>query len=153
MGLVDYMSEGATCVDMDCQRRDDAMRALLDRLTAEGDVPEARSDTVLEALVAREELGSTAIGKGVAVPHARVEGLDGVKVAFGYSEAGVEFNALDGEPVHEIFLVIGPKDDAEDYLSAMQAITRLVQNDDFRRFLAQSSTSSEVMELIEEMDH
>jgi len=152
MALVDYLCEAAICLDVTCQQRDDAMRALLEQLAAADMMPEALVDEVLEALLERERLGSTAIGRGVAVPHARLAALDRLVVGFGYSASGVEFHALDGQPVHEVFLVLGPKEGADEYLAVMQHITRLVQNDDFRRFIADAATAAEVIDLFEEMD-
>ncbi|MCK4284379.1 MAG: PTS sugar transporter subunit IIA, partial [Candidatus Brocadiae bacterium] len=95
---------------------------------------------------------STAIGRSVAVPHARLEGLEQILVAFGYSRGGVEFNALDGEPVRQVFLVIAPKGSADEYIGVMERITRLVQNADFRRFVAQLKSAGALLELVEEMD-
>jgi PTS system nitrogen regulatory IIA component len=152
MALADYLSEDVICMDLLPRERDDAIRALLERFVAAKAMPARSVSKALAAILERERLGSTAIGRGVAVPHARLEELDKVLVAFGYSAAGVEFSALDGEPVHEVFLVIAPKGRADEYLDIMERITRLVQNDDFRRFLSRAKTSQEVIELIQEMD-
>ncbi|MHC4788170.1 MAG: PTS sugar transporter subunit IIA, partial [Planctomycetota bacterium] len=127
-------------------------RALLDQLAACEALPGALVGEALEAILERERLGSTAIGRGVAVPHARVEDLARVVVAFGYSAEGIEFKSLDGELVHQVFLVVAPKDGADEYLDSMERITRLVQNQDFRRFVSQARASGEVIRLIEEMD-
>lgn len=152
MPLVDYLCKEAVCMRLEPQRRDEAIRALLEQLVAGNAMPKGLVDRALAAILDRERLGSTAIGKGVAVPHARLEGLKRVLMAFGYSAQGVEFNALDRALVHQIFVVIGPKEEAEEYLSVMQRITALVQNNDFRRFVAKSTKSREVVALIKEMD-
>jgi len=151
MRLVDCLRKEAICMELPAQKRDDALRAMIEQLAEGGLLPSGLVEPVFEAVLARERLGSTAIGRGVAVPHARLEELDGIVVGFGYSSAGVEFRALDGEPVHEIFLVIASKDGAAEYLSVMEQVTRLVQNDDFRRFVAGARTAEEVMDLIVEM--
>ncbi len=115
-------------------------------------MPARLLEAALQAILDRESLGSTAIGRGIAVPHARLEQLEDILVAFGFSAKGVEFNSLDRQPVHQIFLVIAPKNHTEEYVSVMERITRLVQNADFRRFVAQTSTAEEVVELVEEME-
>ena len=108
MDLAECLAQGATCMDLAPQRRDEALRALLDELVASQALPAGLVDQALDALLEREHLGSTAIGKGVAVPHARVDELERIAVAFGHSQTGVEFKALDSEPVHEVFLVLAP---------------------------------------------
>ncbi len=152
MALVDYLCEGAVCMELREDERDDAIRALLHNLVGGRLVPDDLVEAALEKIIAREELGTTAIGKGVAVPHARLEGLEKALVAFGYSSEGIEFNALDGQPVHQVFLVVAPRDHTDEYIAIMERITRLVQNPDFRRFVAQSSNAEEVIELVAEMD-
>ena len=86
------------------------------------------------------------------MPHARLEGIEKTLVAFGYSSAGVTFNALDGEAVHEIFLVVAPRASAGEYIEVMQRITRLIQDQDFRRFVSRARCPAEVVDLIAEMD-
>jgi len=152
MALADYLCRDAVCMDLAARQRDDAIRALLNALVESGHLSADELGGLLRAILDREALGSTAIGRGLAVPHARWQGLDGVLVCFGYSRAGVAFNALDGEPVHQIFLVVAPKGEADEYLNVMQRITRLVRNSDFRRFVAAAKTEKDLVELISEMD-
>ncbi len=152
MALADYLHEEAICMDLESRERDEVIRTLLDRLVAGGLMPGDLVKGVLRAILNRERLGSTAIGRGVAVPHARLEGLERILVAFGYSPDGVEFNALDGEPVRQVFLVIAPKGSADEYVGVMERITRLVQNADFRRFVSRLESADALLELVEEMD-
>ncbi|MFO8007100.1 MAG: PTS sugar transporter subunit IIA [Candidatus Brocadiia bacterium] len=152
MPLADYLSTKAICMHLEPEERDGAVRRMLERLVEGEIMPGQLLDGALKAILDRESLGSTAIGRGIAVPHARLEELEDILVAFGFSAKGVEFNSLDRQPVHQIFLVIAPKNHTEEYVSVMERITRLVQNADFRRFVAQTSTAEEVVELVEEME-
>jgi mannitol/fructose-specific phosphotransferase system IIA component (Ntr-type) len=152
MPLVDYLSSQTILTDLEPQKRDQSLAALLDALVEAGGLDADLRDDALEALVNRERLGSTAIGNGIAVPHARMEQLESIAVAMGVCAEGVEFNALDGEPAHQIFLVLGPKENPEIYVEVMERITRLVQNADFRRFVLQADSAQEVQDLIDEMD-
>ncbi|MCK4374670.1 MAG: PTS sugar transporter subunit IIA [Candidatus Brocadiae bacterium] len=152
MALTDYLNSDAVCMDLAPRERDEAIRALLGLLVACKALSAELADRALEAILEREALGSTAIGRGLAVPHGRLEGLGRIMVALGFSSSGVEFNALDGAPVHQIFLIIAPTGQAEDYLDAMERVTRLVQNADFRRFVSHAKSSGEVLDLIAEMD-
>lgn len=151
MALVDYLSESTVCMELQGQEREEAIRSLLEQVVDGRLMSQDLVDKAMSRIIDREKLGSTAIGKGVAVPHARLDGLDKPVVAFGYSSRGVEFNALDGEPVHEVFLVVAPRDHTDEYVAIMESITRLVQDPDFRRFAAQSSNAREVIELVAEM--
>ena len=151
MEFTEILAEGAICTDLEAEGRDEAIRALLSRLVEVGELEGGKLEPILQAILEREALGSTAIGRGVAVPHARVGELDRTVMALGLSDTGVEFNALDGEAVHEIFLVVGPVEGADEYLGALQAIGRLIQSQDFRRFLSRARTGRDVLDLMAEM--
>ena len=152
MELQSVFARGAVSTDLKAGDRDGAVRELLGMLVANGGLGEDLLEPAFEALRRREMLGSTAIGNGVAVPHARLEGLDGTIVAFGLSREGLAFSALDGGKVHEVFLIIAPEGETEGYLEIMRRVSNLVQNRDFRRFMMQARGEEEVLDLIREMD-
>lgn len=152
MALAQYLSQGTICMDLQTAERDEAVRLLIELLAGVGKLPKRLVGKAVKVVIEREKLGSTAIGRGLAVPHARLGELKEIVMAFGYSRQGVAFNALDGQPVHQIFLIMAPHDGGEEYIAAMQRITHLVQNEDFRRFLSRATESRTVLELIEEMD-
>ena len=81
-----------------------------------------RADQVGNAVRQREETMGTGVGMGVAIPHARLEGLDEALVVFGFSEAGIDWNAIDDEPAHFVFLVLTPQDDDDSQLAILKAI-------------------------------
>ena len=152
MYLAELLSRGAICMDIRSSRREDAVRELLEALVTDNRLPAQMLEASLEAVEKREKLGSTAIGNGVAVPHARLQGLDGTVIAIGLSKEGVEFRALDGEPVHQVFLVLGPEEHPDDYIEVMRRISGLLQNGDFRRFMSKSENPEDVIALFQEMD-
>ena len=151
MALIEYLDEDTITMDLQAVERDAALRALLETVVDAGRLPEDMVEPALDALIEREKLGSTGIGNGVAVPHARVGDLDETAIAFGYSDAGVSFNALDGEPVHHIFLVVGPEGEEDTYAEIMRQISSLVRDDDFRHFLRQTRNTAQVQDVIEDM--
>lgn len=151
MPLTKYLDEETIDMELEAVERDAALQSLLETTVDAGKLPEDMVEPALDALIEREKLGSTGIGNGVAVPHARVGELDQTAVAFGYSETGVSFNALDGEPVHHIFLVVGPEGEEDEYAEMMRQISSLVRDDDFRHFLRQSRNTEQVRDLIEDM--
>lgn len=81
-----------------------------------------------DALMDREKLGSTAIGNGVALPHAKIEGVKQTVLAFGRSVAGVDFNSLDGEKTHFFFMLISPKEDIGSHLKILAKISHLIKD-------------------------
>ncbi|MCA9240675.1 MAG: PTS sugar transporter subunit IIA, partial [Planctomycetales bacterium] len=101
----------------------------------------------------REELGSTGIGQGVAVPHTKHPTVGKICGAVGVSQSGVEFDSLDGEKVHLLFLLVSPPDRPGDHLRALENTSRQLRDDSFRSFLMQSSTSDDIWQLLEEADN
>ena len=95
-----------------------------------------------------EKKGSTGFGHGVAVPHVKSPTIDTLKVAIGNSDAGVEFNALDKQPVYSIFLLLSPEESPEDHIDAMEAIFGNLSKDQFRKFLRQATSVEEIVVLL-----
>ncbi len=110
------------------------------------------SGGVVDALLVREELGSTGIGKGVAVPHAKHESVEGLVAAFGRSKSGIEFASLDGQPVRLVFLLLSSKDSSGAHLEALARVARLARDGRFCRFLRDAKDRKELSELLAEAD-
>ena len=152
MKLCDIVVQQAILPNMSATKRDDAIVELLEALVAADAVEGEHQDEYKKSILARERKGSTGFGHGVAVPHVKSTHIDGLKVAVGISEAGVEFNALDKQPVHSIFLLLSPEEKPEEHIDAMEAIFGNLSKDQFRRFLKQARTVEEVLVLLEEAD-
>jgi len=111
-------------------------------------------DILFQMLEQREKLGSTGIGRGVAVPHGRSLAMTRLAVVFGRSEAGVEFDALDGKPVHLFFLTVAPPQDRSNlYLPVLGKIVETVKSARQRRRLLSAGNFDEISEILEEADH
>lgn len=124
------------------------MRELVNRLVEAGVVEDA--DLMYERLVEREELGSTAIGQGVAIPHCKMEKLDRVVMAVGLSRRGVEFESEDGEPVRLFFLIVSPADTPAAHLRSLAAISKWVKADRHVERLLQLEESDDIWTLLKE---
>ncbi|GHT60960.1 PTS sugar transporter subunit IIA [Endomicrobiia bacterium] len=111
-----------------------------------------KSDEVINAVLEREKLGSTGIGQGVAIPHGKTDVLDKQMGVLGISRNGVEFNSLDGELVHIIFVLVGPAEVAEQHLKALSRISKLFRNKFLREGIIKAKTAEEVAEIIEKDD-
>jgi PTS system nitrogen regulatory IIA component len=107
---------------------------------------------VLEVLLEREKISTTAIGEGVAIPHGKLPGVERVLGVFARSPEGVDFASLDGDPTHLFFTLIAPEDAAADHLKALARISRLLKDTAFRRRLMQGRTSQEIFDAIAEED-
>jgi len=105
-------------------------------------------DLFLAAIAKRENLESTGIGKGLAIPHARTDTVDGVVMAFARSKEGVDFQSLDQKPAHLIFLIASPEREKSAYIKALARISRLMRKDSFRQQLMEAATPQEVIQLI-----
>jgi PTS system nitrogen regulatory IIA component len=107
---------------------------------------------VLEVLLERERISTTAIGEGVAIPHGKLPGVERVLGIFARSPGGVDFASLDGGPTHLFFVLIAPENAAADHLKALARISRLLKDDGFRRRLMEGQTSQEIFAIIAEED-
>lgn len=103
---------------------------------------------LLEALIKREELGSTGIGSGVAIPHANSDNLAGPRGLLAISKKGVEFNALDGEPVHFLFLIVFPQGSIGPHLQTLSMVARLLRDKFVRGSLLKTQTPEKVIEIL-----
>jgi PTS system nitrogen regulatory IIA component len=106
------------------------------------------SGDVLDGLIAREQAGSTGVGEGVAVPHARLAGLDRMRAVFLRLEAPVEFDAIDGAPVDLIFALFAPPGAGAEHLRSLARVARMLRQRDLRRQLRQATTADAVHALL-----
>jgi nitrogen PTS system EIIA component len=126
---------------------------MVESLAADGTIKCADQDGIIAAILKREELGSTGIGKGVAVPHTKHPSVDKLVATIALSKTGVEFASLDGEKVHILFLLVSPPDRPGDHLRALENISRHLRNDNFCNFLKQAQNRQAVIDLLEEADN
>jgi mannitol/fructose-specific phosphotransferase system IIA component (Ntr-type) len=107
---------------------------------------------VVDAIVAREKVGSTGIGGGVGVPHAKLDGVKNVIGAFGRAAAPFDFNAVDGQPVNLIFLIIAPPSKNDAYLKALQKVMSALKRPNFVKFLRSAKTARDIEEIFREVE-
>ncbi|MCS7257757.1 MAG: PTS sugar transporter subunit IIA [candidate division WOR-3 bacterium] len=101
-----------------------------------------------EAILKRENLESTGIGQGVAIPHARTKAVKNIVVIFGRSQTGVDFNSLDGKPSHIIFLIAAPEDKKTEYIITLAKLSKFIRKDEVREKLLKATSKEEVIEII-----
>ena len=152
MKLSDIIPDGGICEDLQTTEKADVIEEMVHALVRAGRVPEDISKKVIKALMDREELGSTGIGSGVAVPHAKHDAIPDLVCALGRSRKGINFDALDGEPVQVVFLLLSSKTASGSHLEALAFISRLVRDEKFVRFLREAKNAQEIRELLNEAD-
>lgn len=152
MKLSSLVTDGAIVPQLAAKERDDVITELIDALVASGAADPALRDDLIRCVLDRERKGSTGFGKGVAVPHVKHPSIKAMAAGVGLSPGGVDFNALDKQPVYSVFLLLSPEDKPEDHLHAMEVIFKNLSKDTFRRFLRQASSVADVRTLLEEAD-
>ena len=150
--MTSIVSPAAILTPVTGSDRDSVIGELIDALIAAGAAPKAIRDELLHRVLAREKLGSTGFGKGVAVPHVKHKQVDRMSAAIGLSERGVDFSALDKQPVYSVVMLLSPEDRPEEHLQAMEVIFKNLSKETFRRFLRQSSSVDQVRTLLEDAD-
>lgn len=152
MKILDYLSGKNTIVNIEGKSKKEVIRELLDLMEKNGDIKDVSE--ALETIMAREELGTTAVGMGIAIPHSRVDFIDDIVASFGISREGVDFGALDGEKVHMVFLFLSPLgvDSTGKHLKLLAKVSRIFKDKFFRQSLMESKTPQEIIALIKEED-
>jgi mannitol/fructose-specific phosphotransferase system IIA component (Ntr-type) len=151
MKIADFVCVKAILPRLESIKRDDAIRELIAALDKAGKLGKGNSADVAKAVIKRENEASTGIGKGVAVPHIKHKAVKKVVAAIGVSATGIDFSSLDKQPVYTVILLISPSE-GDQHLQAMEAIFDHLQNDNFRKFLRQSTTAEQIKELLIEAD-
>lgn len=152
MKLSEFVVREAIIPDLAADTKEGAIREMVARLRATGHLSNGKEEGIVQAVLKREDQGTTGIGRGVAVPHTKHAGADKLVGAVALSSRGVEFASLDGDPVHIIFLLVSPTDRPGDHLRALETISRHLRSDSLCRFLRQSTTREQIEELLDEAD-
>jgi mannitol/fructose-specific phosphotransferase system IIA component (Ntr-type) len=148
--LTELLTPDRIRVPLASRTKDAVLEELVQVLEQAGIV--ADSATVLRAVRQREEVLSTGIGGGVAIPHGKAEGVPGLAMAAGLVPEPIDFQALDGEPVRIFFLLVGPESAAGAHVKALSRISRLVRREDLRARLAAATSPDEFMAVVAEAE-
>jgi len=152
MKLLDFVVRESIIVDLQATGKEEAIREMVGSLHRAGKLASEDLESVIRAILGREELGSTGIGQGVAVPHTRHPTLHRLIGTVALSRRGVDFAALDGEPVDIFFLLVSPQNQPGDHLRALENISRHLKDERFVSFLRQARTQENVIDVLEGAD-
>jgi len=148
--ILDFLNADAIVTELAATTKKGVLEELVAVLAKDGKIKDTAA--TVEVLMEREKLGSTGIGQGIAIPHAKTDQVSEVIAAFGLSRRGVQFNALDGDPVNIFFLLVAPPDAAALHLKALARISRLLKDKFFRQSLRVTRTPTEILKLIKDED-
>ncbi len=146
MKLLDYTQESGLLPALECRDRTEAIRLLVAGLVASGTV--AEPDLLVEEILLREQEGSTAIGGGLSIPHARFRSVQRVQLAVATLATPLEILSEDGQPVDVIILIVGPVGDPRQMLRVLARLARLVKQGTFLDDLRAASTPAGMLEVI-----
>jgi PTS system fructose-specific IIA component/PTS system nitrogen regulatory IIA component len=153
MKFADFVSNEAINAGLEADDKESVIREMIQSLIDAGKLGEEQVESIVSSVLKREELGSTGIGRGVAVPHTKHPSVERLVATVAVSTDGVDFNSLDGEKVQLFFLLISPPDRPGDHLRALENISRQLRDDTFCKFLKQSSSAADIQQLLEEADN
>jgi nitrogen PTS system EIIA component len=153
MRMSDFVVRDAIVPDLAAVNKEGVIREMVESLRAAGQFRGGDLDDVVKAILKRELLGSTGIGRGVAIPHTKHNTVERLIGTVAVSSKGVAFDSLDGEPVYVFVLLISPQDRPGDHLRALENVSRCLRDDGFVRSLRQAGSREAIWALLERADH
>src|SRR5947209_11383336 len=153
MRMSDFVVREAIVPGLTAASKEAVIRTMVESLRAAGQFRGADLEDIVRAILKRELLGSTGIGRGVAIPHTKHNSVERLIGTVAVSPGGVSFESLDGEPVYVFVLLISPQDRPGDHLRALENVSRSLRDDSFVRALRAATTREEISALLDRIDH
>jgi len=153
MRMSDFVARDAIIPDLKATTKEGVIREMVESLKAAGYLKGGEPEDIVKAILKRELLGSTGIGRGVAIPHTKHSSVDRLIGTVAISPQGVPFESLDGEPVHVFVLLISPQDRPGDHLRALENVSRSLRDDGFVRSLRHTNGREAIWNLLDDADH
>ncbi|MCL6502488.1 MAG: PTS sugar transporter subunit IIA [Pirellulales bacterium] len=153
MKFADFISREAVRVELTADDKEGVIREMVQALVDAGKIHPEDFESIVQAVLKREDLGSTGIGRGIAVPHTKHPSVERLVGTVAISSEGVDFDSLDGERVNLFVLIVSPPDRPGDHLRALENVSRQLRDDTFCRFLKQARNAEEILQLLDEADN
>ena len=151
MNHLNLFKEKNIIMDLEAEDKRGVLEEMVDYAISKNLLPKAKKKTVIEALLAREQLGSTGLGNGIAIPHVKIKGFQGDLALLARSSQTVDFKSIDGEPVQIFFLILSSTEEAETHLSILQWISNLARHQDFKSFIRGAKDEKEIVGILKEI--
>src|SRR5207244_8371832 len=153
MRMADFVVREAIVPELKATTKEGVIREMVESLRAANYFKTSDPEDIVKAILKRELLGSTGIGRGVAIPHTKHNSVDRLIGTVAISKTGVPFDSLDGEPVHVFVLLISPQDRPGDHLRALENVSRSLRDDGFVRSLRQAPSREAIWDLLGDMEN
>jgi len=150
--LTDFLPRKAIIPSLKAKDKKGAIHELVQAARKANESEKFVVPDIVDAIVAREKIGTTGVGGGVGIPHAKLDGVKGVIGAFGRSESGMDFSAVDGEQVYVLFLILAPPTKGEAYQQALQKIIGALRRPNFVRFLKAAKSAKDIEDIFREVE-
>jgi PTS system nitrogen regulatory IIA component len=150
MKILDILAVDSIVPELKGRTKKLVLEELID--AAKQNNPHIDSDRLMKVLLERERLGSTGIGDGIAIPHGKLNDISDLVLSFGRSIEGIDFESMDGKPVHLFFLLVAPEACAGIHLRALAKIARLLKNGTVRKRLAKVDNREDIFSIIQQED-
>ena len=147
--MSEFVVRDAIVADLQSSSKEGAIREMVQALQQTGLFADCPTDEIVRSIMRREQLGSTGIGRNIAIPHAKHVGVDKLIGTVALSRAGVPFDSIDGQAVHVLVLLISPQDRPGDHLRALENVVRSMRNEQFVQELRQAKSRDEVWALLQ----
>ncbi len=146
MKINDILTLETILAEIKANNKENAIKELAEFLSQNQMIPDKLE--LVRLLLEREQLGSTGIGENVAIPHAKMKGLNKIVAAFGISKKGIEFDSLDDKPVNFIFVLIAPENATGTHLKTLARISRLLKSQEFKSNLLKATDRESIYKII-----
>ena len=148
MQMTHFVVQDAIVPSLTATTREDVIRELIQSLHATGQFPNTDLEDIVKAVLRREQLGSTGIGRSIAIPHSRHSSVSQLIGAVGISKAGIPFESIDGEPVHVVVMLISPQDRPGDHLRALENVVQTLRDDTLLNALRNATSREQIWNLL-----
>ena len=152
MKFSDFILEDSIITELNATTKQGVVHEMVQSLYKAGGIPESEIESIVAAIMRREELGTTGVGHGTAVPHTKHMSVDRLVGTIAISSDGVDFDSLDCEKVNLFFLLVSPPDRPGEHLRALEHISLQLKDEAFCRFMKQSHKREDILELLKEAD-
>jgi mannitol/fructose-specific phosphotransferase system IIA component (Ntr-type) len=153
MRMTDFVIRDAIVPELTATTKEGVIREMVTSLATTGNFKGGETEDIVKAVLKRELLGSTGIGRGVAIPHTKHNCVERLIGSVAISRPGVNFDSLDGEPVHVFVLLVSPQDRPGDHLRALENVSRSLRDDNFVRSLRQATSREAIWNLLSQLEH
>lgn len=147
MKITDLLKPDIICLDLKATTKEEVINKMVDLLDKGNRLSDR--DTYKTAILAREAQSSTGLEEGIAIPHAKTRAVKTPSIAFGKLEKGVDYDSMDGEPTHLVFMIAAPENANDTHIETLSKLTTFFLDDDFRKKLISANTVEEVIEIID----